>query len=375
MRDAGVPRAVLVGHSMGGIVIRRFARAYPDRVIALVPVDSSVRRRPEADRVASATAELAAFVNQLRGAAYQSAAARFIDSMFVASTPAVLREEIKRRMLSTPPHVALSALENTLTPEMLWDDRPIRVPVLELVARYPQTPPDQEQFLRGFIPKLEYRVIEGAGHFLMLERPAAVNRLLLDFLARVAQPKSADWQSLFDGKSLRGWRETPFTGRGTVRVENGAIVLGSGAPMTGVTWTGSFPRTGYEVRLEAARLAGGDFFASMTFPVGDSFCTWVTGGWGGDIVGLSSIDGWDAADNETRSYFNFENGRWYALRLRVAAGRITAWIDGRPIINVEIAGRSVGLREGEMKLSAPFGFASYASTGALRKIEYRLLPR
>jgi len=192
-------------------------------------------------------------------------------------------------------------------------------------------------------------------------------------IAANAQPKTGEWQPLFDGKSLEGWRETPFTGRGEVRISNGTIILGAGAPMTGVTWTGSFPRSDYEVRLEGARLEGSDFFATLTFPVQDSHCTWVTGGWGGDIVGLSSIDGWDASDNETRSYFNFENGRWYALRLRVTDDRIMAWIDDKPVIDVAIRGRSIGLRHGEIKLSAPFGFASYATAGALRKIEYRLL--
>jgi hypothetical protein len=88
---------------------------------------------------------------------------------------------------------------------------------------------------------------------------------------------------------------------------------------------------------------------------------------------LSSLDGWDASDNETRSYFDFEHGRWYALRLQVTEQRIMAWIDDRPIVNVSIAGRSVSLRPGEIKLSAPLGFASYATTGALRHIEYRLL--
>src|SRR6478672_3337059 len=124
---------------------------------------------------------------------------------------------------------------------------------------------------------------------------------------------AGEWQSLFDGKTLQGWRETPFTGRGPVRVENGTIVLGGGNPMTGVTWTGKFPKSGYEVRFEAARLEGSDFFASLTFPAGDSFATWVMGGWGGDIVGISSIDGWDASDKETRSYFHFEARPWYAL--------------------------------------------------------------
>ena len=186
--------------------------------------------------------------------------------------------------------------------------------------------------------------------------------------------QSGQWQPLFDGKSLQGWRETPFTGHGAVRSEKGEIILTAGAPMTGITWAGGYPRTNYEIRFEGARLEGGDFFASLTFPFGDSFGTWVAGGWGGDIVGLSSIDGWDASDNETRSYFNFEKGRWYGMRLRVTDDRIEAWIDDKEIVNVNVAGRRIGLRFGEIKLSAPLGFASYNTTGAVRKIEYRLLP-
>ncbi len=198
--------------------------------------------------------------------------------------------------------------------------------------------------------------------------------LALGSAAQDAPPKGGEWQPLFDGKSLQGWRETQFSGHGQVRVEDQTLILAAGKPMTGVTRTTAFPRSNYEVRFEAARLAGNDFFASLTFPVRDSFCTWITGGWGGDIVGLSSLDGWDASDNETRTYFNFERGRWYAMRLRVTDDRIMAWIDEEPIVQVDIGGRSVGLRFGETELSAPFGFASYGTTGALRKIEYRLLP-
>src|SRR5512142_880984 len=150
-------------------------------------------------------------------------------------------------------------------------------------------------------------------------------------------------ESLFDGKSLGAWRETPFSNHGAARVENGTIVLEAGSPMTGVTWTGEFPKKNYELEYEAQRVKGGDFFGTVTFPVGDSFCTFVTGGWGGDIVGLSSIDGWDASDNETRTYVRFEPGKWYAFRVRVTAGRIEAWIDGRQVVNVDIEGRTVGL--------------------------------
>ena len=187
-----------------------------------------------------------------------------------------------------------------------------------------------------------------------------------------AQP--GEWQALFDGKTLGGWREAPFKGHAAIRVENGSLILEAGSPMTGATWTGTFPTSDYEVRFEGARLKGNDFFASLTFPVGDSFCTWVTGGWGGDIVGLSSIDGWDASDNETRTYFTFETGRWYRLHLKVSAKRIQAWIDDKRVMNVDISGRAIGLRFADMKLSAPLGFASYLTRGAVRNIEYRVLP-
>lgn len=203
-------------------------------------------------------------------------------------------------------------------------------------------------------------------------RRLSVTALLLAS-ACVAGEAPGAWQPLYDGKTLGAWKTTPFKEHGDVKVESGTIQLGAGKPMTGITWAGTFPKTDYEIRFEGARLQGGDFFASLTFPVQESFCTWVLGGWGGDIVGLSSIDGWDASDNETRKYFTFERGRWYSLRLQVTEDRIMAWIDEKPIIDAVITGRTISLRPGDTKLTAPLGFMSYGTTGGIRNIEYRLL--
>lgn len=190
----------------------------------------------------------------------------------------------------------------------------------------------------------------------------------------LAVAQQSEWKPMFDGQSLKGWSETQFSGKGKVEVSGGAIVLLPGGPMTGVTLTGEFPKAGYEIRWEARRVQGNDFFSSLTFPVGNAFATWVTGGWGGDIVGMSSIDGWDASENETRSYFNFENGRWYAFHLEVRPGRVKASIDGATVYDVNIAGREISLRRGEINRSAPLGFAAYATRGEIRKVEYRLIP-
>ena len=84
------------------------------------------------------------------------------------------------------------------------------------------------------------------------------------------KPKAADWKTLFDGKSLDGWKKSYDRGSGKVEVKDGAIVLGTGEKMTGITYTKSdFPKTDYEVVLEGKRVDGRDFFATTTFPVGD----------------------------------------------------------------------------------------------------------
>lgn len=184
--------------------------------------------------------------------------------------------------------------------------------------------------------------------------------------------RAQSWKLLFDGSTLKNWRETPFSGRGAIRIEDGSIVLGKGI-LTGITWTKDFPQYNYEVRLEAMRVEGSDFFAGITFPVYDSFCSWINGGWGGMVVGLSNLDDMDAAENDTSSRRIFETGRWYALRLRVTEDRIRAWIDNEPVIDVQFASRLVGLRPGEIELSKPFGIASYATTARIRKVEYRTL--
>src|SRR2546427_800151 len=186
-----------------------------------------------------------------------------------------------------------------------------------------------------------------------------------------APSRAGECQTLFDGKTLEGWKLPDFAGHGEVNVEDGRLMLHSGVMLTGVSWTNPLPKIDYEVSLEAMKVDGGDFFCGLTFPVEDSFCTFIVGGWGGGVVGLSSIDGMDPSENETTKYMRFDAGRWHRVRLRVAREQIQAWIDDEKIVDQSIAGRKISLRPGDIDLSKPFGLATWQTTGALRDIRIR----
>jgi hypothetical protein len=209
-------------------------------------------------------------------------------------------------------------------------------------------------------------------------RPPAKERPLgpTEILARaVAQPPTliagTGWQTLFNGQTLAGWRVTPFAGAGAVECKSGLIVLNAGDPFTGINWTNEIPKADYEVALEAMRVAGSDFFCGLTFPASDSFCTLIVGGWGGAVVGLSSLDDLDASENETTQFIDFETGRWYRILVRVTQKKIEAWIEQKKVVDAGISGRKISLRPGDIKLSKPFGLASWRTTAALREIKIR----
>lgn len=188
--------------------------------------------------------------------------------------------------------------------------------------------------------------------------------------AEMPQSIEPGWISLFDGKSLSGWEITPFGTEGPVQVSDRNIILGMGDGCTGITWQNEFPKINYEVQLEAKKISGNDFFCGMTFPVGNSFCSFIAGGWGGPVVGLSSIDGLDASENETRTLKKFEHDTWYKIRLKVSDEKIEAWIDEEQIVDFSYSGKKLSTRP-EVDLSKPFGICSWMTTAALRNIQLK----
>lgn len=183
------------------------------------------------------------------------------------------------------------------------------------------------------------------------------------------------WTRMFDGKTLGKWEildKFDFKEHGKVAAEAGSLVLSAGQPATGIRWPGDFPKMNYELALETKRVEGGDFFCALTFPVGDKALSLIMGGWGGWVVGISCLDGYYAADNETCTAIQFENDRWYHVRVQVTQPKITVWIDDKETITLEPEGRKLSV-SWEMEPCQPLGVATWYTTGALRNIQYRTL--
>lgn len=207
-----------------------------------------------------------------------------------------------------------------------------------------------------------------------MKRLALLSLAALAVVPLYAQVPSST-KSLFDGKTLTNWKSTPFGDEGSVTVKDGMIVLAKGDEMTGITWAGdtaALPKLNYEISLQAQRIDGNDFFCGLTFPVKDDPCSFIVGGWNGGVVGLSSLDGKDAARNETARFMEFTNKRWYKIRVRVSERGITAWIDDKQVVGVETKGRKIGIRS-EVEASRPLGIACYNTVAGLKDIQIRPL--
>lgn len=195
--------------------------------------------------------------------------------------------------------------------------------------------------------------------------------LLLIFLSCLNAQESVQ---LFNGRDLDGWGQSKFGTQGEAFFKDGQIILTRSDGCTGVTWLGEFPTINYEITLHAKRISGYDFFCSMTFPVDEQFCTFIVGGWGNLVVGLSNIDGVDALRNQTNKLGVFENDQWYAAKLKVTDQKIEAWIDDEKYIDFEHASYDLTIRP-MMEVATPFGISAWESVSAIKDIQLKHLSK
>jgi pimeloyl-ACP methyl ester carboxylesterase len=179
LRDAKVDKAIFIGHSMGGAVIARVHHQAPEKVAALVSVDGLLCRlsgTPEEGR---------ALVGGFASPHYREHAQGFISSLFPIPGTEILRDRVTSEMLATPQHVMLGGMLAMLSPDQPdWILQKVNTPVIVINARTPWWNDAYEKYVRSLSPQSDYLIMDGVGHFLMLEEPVAFNAMLLEKLRK-----------------------------------------------------------------------------------------------------------------------------------------------------------------------------------------------
>lgn len=195
----------------------------------------------------------------------------------------------------------------------------------------------------------------------------------VDADVKLPEEKDAGWRPLLPQEGMEGWEITDFGTQSEVRRDGEQLIMEKGDPLNGITYQKKdFPKDNFEISLQAQRMEGNDFLCGLTFPVGDEFCSFIAGGWGGSLVGLSSVDGFDASENATSTYFEFENGKWYEFRVSVDPEYIRAFIDGKEFFRQERELHEFSTRI-EVFSSQPLGLCAFESKVAVRDFKWRPL--
>jgi pimeloyl-ACP methyl ester carboxylesterase len=175
-------RAVVVGHSMGGYVAFELWRRHPDRVRALVLMNT--RAAADDDE---ARERRNAMITKVRrdgtGAVQEDLVARLLADATRTTQPGVV-ERVRAMIRGCPAEGAAQALG-------AMRDRPdarsllgtISVPALVLAGRDDAIVPAAEsRAMAEAIPGAHLSVVPDAGHLAALEQPLHVSRIMGEFL-------------------------------------------------------------------------------------------------------------------------------------------------------------------------------------------------
>jgi len=172
--------AVLVGHSMGGMVAQEACARFPDRVRALVLSFTSPAFPAGSDFARQFVAARTGPLDQGKGMA-DIAAALMSTMRGTKSDPAGV-ELARRTMAAVPPDTYRKAVHLLTTFDRRESLPKIRVPTLLVAGSDDQVaPPAVLEKMSKRIPGARYVLLEGCGHLGPMDQPGAFNDVLERF--------------------------------------------------------------------------------------------------------------------------------------------------------------------------------------------------
>ena len=170
-----VRRVTVVGLSIGGLIAQQLAHLAPDRVAAIVLMDTALMIPP-----ADLWLERAAAVRERgMGAVVDGVLARWLTP----AAPSHTVEHLRQLIQSTEPEGYAACCEAIARADLRAQSTNLALPTLVIVgAEDPATPVAFAEALRDAIPGARLEVIADASHIPTAEQPAAIAGALLRFL-------------------------------------------------------------------------------------------------------------------------------------------------------------------------------------------------
>jgi pimeloyl-ACP methyl ester carboxylesterase len=179
IRELGVGPAVVVGHSLGGVVALLLNERHPELVLGTVIGDSPVSPT-RAERSGPGLPE------RIREAGSMEPAARMVERFFHEQTPPRVRA-YGEVLMSCPPEVAAGMLDGFEPVAMRFKDLVQLADRKPFMAIWSEAPLGDPAWLRDVTMFVRQEPIAGTGHFFQLEQPAITNALLRAFLDDIAR--------------------------------------------------------------------------------------------------------------------------------------------------------------------------------------------
>jgi pimeloyl-ACP methyl ester carboxylesterase len=178
-----IPRAVLMGHSMGGAIVQTLALRQPQRTAGLVLVGTGARLRVHPDILSGILADWRGVTEMITAWSYAPEYAADL----LARAAADLRTTSPATL-----HADYSACDRF---DLIAEAGRIAAPTLIIVgAQDRMTPPKYAEFLARTLPQAQLTIIEQAGHSVMIEQPQLVNEAIRTHWPWLSTPPAAPSQ-------------------------------------------------------------------------------------------------------------------------------------------------------------------------------------
>lgn len=177
-----LPRAAIVGFSLGGMIARKFAQEYPEKTAAMGVLFSPHTRSKDAQKAIQTRVEQAK--TQGPAATVGAAISRWFTADHQRQNPDQM-DLVRNWVLANDIgiyHQIYDVFANSL-PEVVDPSPPIAAPSLVLTADQDfGNGPEMAQAIYAEIPNAELHILPDLRHMAMAENPNAVNSILLQFL-------------------------------------------------------------------------------------------------------------------------------------------------------------------------------------------------